>query len=243
MAGSMSIVLAIRALLRARGMTYRDLAHQLGLSEPTIKRDLGGGDFSLSRLDRICEVLDISLDELVEHGRASEPALTQLSQAQETALVSDPKLLLATYLIVNDWRFEQIMQTFRVDENDLVSLLLELDRLAVIEYRPPDRIRKLTARNFAWRRDGPVHAFFLGRIMPEFLDDRFEATGDAFHFVGGTLSEASRSRMKTAVDRLIGEFEALARQDAKLPFDARDGCCAMVALRKWEFSAFTRLRR
>ena len=56
---SAAVVDAIRAVLRERRMTYRDLAQALGLSEPTIKRDLGRGDFSLLRLDRICDVLDI----------------------------------------------------------------------------------------------------------------------------------------------------------------------------------------
>ncbi|WEN16360.1 helix-turn-helix transcriptional regulator [Rhodanobacter sp. AS-Z3] len=243
MAGSTAVVQAIRTILRERGMTYRDLAGLLGLSEPTVKRDLGQGNFSLRRLDRICEVLAVTVEDLIRNDRPFNTALTELSKKQEAALVADGKLLLVTYLIVNDWRFNEMMATFRIDENELISLLLKLDQLRIIEYRPPRRIRKLTARNFSWRKDGPVEGFFLSRVLPEFFDGPFDGAGDAFHFVGGTLSEASRARMKVAVARLVEEFEQLARNDARLPLETRDGCSAVIALRKWEFSEFTVLRR
>ncbi len=240
MADSTLIVQGIRAALRERGMSYRELARSLGVSEATIKRNLTRGDFDLERLDRICGVLELSLQELLD--RASKPdRLTQLSSAQEQALVRDPRLLLVTYLLVNDWRIADIIETFDLDENALVSILLELDRLKIIDFRPPDRIRKLTSRNFGWRRDGPVHTFFVERVAPEFL--RADGNEDSFHFAGGTLSVASRARVVRALDQLAREFEELARNDARLPLAARDGCSVLLVLRRWEFSEFTRLRR
>ena len=40
---------ALKAHLKARGMTYKDLAQSLGLSEPTIKRMFTACDCSLER--------------------------------------------------------------------------------------------------------------------------------------------------------------------------------------------------
>jgi transcriptional regulator with XRE-family HTH domain len=241
MSESKLVLQAIRDRLRARGLTYRDLAEKLGVSEPTVKRDLSRGDFPLSRLDRICEVLDVSLAEMLSEGRGEH--LTRLSEAQEQALVSDPKLLVVTFLAVNDWKFAEILATFRLDENELVSLLLRLDQLRIVDYRPPHRLRKLTARNFTWRRDGPVHAYFLARVVPEFFADRFDGAADDLHFIGGLLSEGSRRHVAASMARLAQEFEELAHRDARLPLAARDGCSAVLALRKWEFSEFTQLRR
>ena len=42
---------------------------------------------------------------------------------------------------------------------------------------------------------------------------------------------------------MAAEFEVLAHNDARLPLDDRNGCSAILALRAWEFSEFTRLRR
>ena len=243
MDGSRLVVQSIRALLRQRGITYRQLAELLDVSEPTIKRDFSRGDFSLSRLDRICAALDVSLGDLVLGNALPSAALTQLSERQERALVREPRLLVVTYLLVNDWKLSEVMSMFALDENALISILLRLDALQIIAYRPPHRIKKLTARNFSWRKDGPVHEFFVTRVAPEFLRARFDDPSDELHFIGGTLSAASLARLKMSITQLVQEFEELARQDSRLPLEVRDGCSALLALRKWEFSEFTKLRR
>jgi hypothetical protein len=45
------------------------------------------------------------------------------------------------------------------------------------------------------------------------------------------------------MDRVSREFDELARRDAALPLAERSSCSAVFALRPWEFSAFTALRR
>lgn len=242
MAASAALLRAIKATLRARGLTYRALARLLEVSEPTVKRDLSKGRFSLRRLDQICTVLDLTLADLMQSPEEHD-LVTQLTEAQELALVSQPRYLVATYLLVNDWKFREITEAFRMDENELIEILLHLDRLGIIEYRPPHRVRKLTARNFTWRPDGPVHGFFVTRFVPEFFQSAFDGGGDAFRFVGGTLSPGSLSRFKASLERLAVEFEELARNDARLPLAQRDGCSGILAVRSWEFSEFTRLRR
>jgi hypothetical protein len=169
--------------------------------------------------------------------------VTELSELQERALISDPKVLLVTYLLVNDWKFQDIVTAFALDENEYVNVLLRLDQLKIIEYRPPHRVRKLTARNFSWRKDGPVHKFFLTRFVPEYFQSAFEGAGDALRFVGGALSPESLVQFKMSLERLAAEFEVLARNDARLPLARRNGCSAVLAVRAWEFSEFTRLRR
>jgi hypothetical protein len=46
-----------------------------------------------------------------------------------------------------------------------------------------------------------------------------------------------------APERLAVAFEERARAAVRLPLAERDGCSAILAVRSWEFSAFTRLRR
>lgn len=238
----LAILTSIKAVLRARNMPYRDLARAIGISEATIKRDLSRGTFSLQRLDDICAALGVGLSDLVQAPDGRDLA-TELTKAQEIALAGDPKSLVVTYLILGDWKFNEIVSAFEMNENQLIEILLRLDRLGIIEYRPPHRMRKLTARNFSWRKDGPVHKFFVTRFVPEFFQSGFDAPGDAFRFVGGTLSPESAGRFKTSLERLAGEFEQLAHHDARLPLERRNGCSAILAVRSWEFSEFTRLRR
>lgn len=243
MATTATLIRAIKQQLHHQGITYRELARRLKVSEPTIKRDLARGDFTLSRLDKICNVLSVTIEDLASAQPARQLLLTQLTEQQERALVSNPKLLLVTYLIVNQWTRDEIVKTFQIEENGFISLLLTLDKLGIIEFRAPRGVRPLTARNFSWRKDGPVHEFFIQRVAPEYLRARFDGSGDEFHFIGGTLTRASLARFKGVLNQVAAEFEDLARKDAKLPLDERDGCTAMLTVRKWEFTEFTRLRR
>jgi transcriptional regulator with XRE-family HTH domain len=241
MSSTAVIVHGIKARLKARGLTYRELAKLIGVSEPTIKRDLGRGNFSLSRLDRICDALGVGIADLVQSEDLS--ALTELSEQQEQALATNPRALVVTYLIINDWKFDDIVSTFQFDANELVSVLLKLDKLRIVDFRPPNRVRKLTARNFSWRKDGAVQEFFLRRVIPEFFNAKFDLQGDEFRFVAGMLSRASMIRLQASIRRVAAEFEQLAHQDTRLPLADRDGCSAILTLRSWEFSEFSKLRR
>lgn len=242
MSNSKMLIGNLKALLKLRGVTYRDLARRLDLSEPTIKRDLSRGGFSLERLDQICDAVGIGLEELV-HPPAPGAMLTQLSDEQERAIVSRPKLLLVAYLTANDWRFQEILSTFQLSESELIDIVIKLERLGIAEFKPPNRIRKLTARNFSWRKDGPVHEFFLKRVVPEFFGGRFDGVGDELRFFGGLLTAESLMKFKAGIDRLALEFEELAHKDARRPLEERDSCSAILSLRSWEFSEFNKLRR
>lgn len=238
-----TIIEAIKRQLRAQGITYQVLARRLKVSEPTVKRDLARGDFSLSRLDEICAVLGVTIADLANEEPQRNLRITQFTHEQERALAADPKLLLLTYLLVNRWTIDDITEAIELSENDIVKLLLSLDQLGIVKFQPPRRVQTLTARNFSWRKDGPVHTFFLQRVVPEYFRMRFDGAGDEFYFVAGSLSQASRARFKSALNRLTAEFEELARHDARLPHEERDGCTAILALRDWQFSEFTRFRR
>jgi transcriptional regulator with XRE-family HTH domain len=237
------IIEAIKRQLRAQGITYQALARQLKVSEPTVKRDLARGDFTLSRLQEICSILGVTIADLANEEPARELRITQFTDEQERALTADPKLVLLTYLLVNRWSLDDIAESIELSENDLVVLLLALDKIGIVRFRPPRGVQLLTARNFSWRKEGPVHKFFLERVVPEYFRSRFDGAGDDFYFVAGSLSQASRARFKSALNRITAEFEELARQDARLPMDERAGCTAILALRDWQFSEFTRFRR
>lgn len=243
MAQAALLIGELKRYLKAQGMTYAQLATRLGLSESTVKRLFAKQTFSLRRLEQILSVVGLDIADLVELMNERREFLTELTPAQEDALLADPKLLLLTYLLVNGWQPPAIVEHYAIDAAELERLLIRLHRAKIIELLPSNRVKLLTARNFTWRRNGPVQRFFESEVQREFLAAPFTGAGEQFRFVGGLLSQASLAAMRQSIDRLAREFDELARRDALLPLDERRSCGAALAIRPWEFSKFAALRR
>ena len=237
------LVTALKRHLKAQGITYAALSKQLGLSESSVKRQFARQSFSLRRMEQILNLLGLEIEDLVGLMNERREFLTELTPEQEDALLADPKLLLTMYLLINGWTLPQITSTFAIDDPEAERLLIRLHRARIIELLPFNRVKLLTARNFTWRKNGPVQRFFVGEVQREFLDSSFAGTGEHLRFVAGLLSRASLAQLQQSIDRLAREFDELARRDAALPPAERASCSAVFALRPWEFSMFTALRR
>jgi len=237
------LVTELKRYLRAQGITYAALSKQLGLSESSVKRQFARQSFSLQRLEQILNLVGLEIADLVTMMNERREFLTELTPEQENALLADPKLLLMMYLLINGWSLAAITGTFAIDDAEAERLLIRLHRARIIELLPFNRVKLLTARNFTWRKDGPVQRFFVREVQREFLDSTFAGQGEHLRFVAGLLSRTSLASLTQSIDRLAREFDEAVRRDAALPHAERSSCSAVFALRPWEFSMFTALRR
>jgi len=117
------IVAELKRALRERGLTYSAVAGKLGLSVATVKRLFSNGDFSLQRVDLICELLGVGWREILERAHEHDAPTKQLTLSQEQEIVSDPKLLFVTWLVLNRTSFDEILQWYRFTRAELLRLL------------------------------------------------------------------------------------------------------------------------
>lgn len=237
------LVSELKRYLKAQGITYAELAERVGLSESSMKRLFANQSFTLQRLEQICNSVGLEVGDLVELMNERREFLTELTPEQEDALIADPKLLLMTYLLINGWTLPAIVEAFTIDMPEAERLLIRLHRAKIVELLPFNRVKLLTARNFTWRKNGPVQRFFETQVQHEFLAAPFAGQGEQFRFVVGLLSPAGLVQMQQSIDRLAREFDELSRRDAVLPISERRGCGAVFAIRPWEFSMISALRR
>ena len=234
---------ALKRLLKARGRTYAEAAVALELSEASVKRLFARGELSLERIERLCDWIGVELTDVVAASADVQPAVTELTLQQERELVRDPALLLAAFLALNRWSEAEILEAFRFTKPQLTLLLIRLERLGLVELMPFDRIKLRTARNFSWRKDGPIQRHFAERVLPEFIASRFDQPGERMWFVGGLLSRASVRKLHEALEALVRQLDELVAQDLSLPTKERHGVSLMLGLRPWEYSEFSKLRR
>src|SRR5919205_2255755 len=149
----------VKAALRQRGITYAQVAAALDLSESSVKRLFAHKDMPLTRLESICAVMELELADLFELAQSAQRRLTELTAEQERALVDDPKLLMVGVLVLSHWTVEQILEQYQLSQAQLVGLLTRLDRLRIIDLLPGNRIKVRLARNFNWRKGGPIQRF------------------------------------------------------------------------------------
>ena len=145
MAQTAMLLAELKRALREAGYTYRDLAAHLDVSEPTVKRMFSQANFTLGRLERCLAFVGLDFSELMERVNGRRDFLSELTREQEDALVGDPELFVITFLVLNRWKIEQIVERYNFTEQQVEKTLLMLNRLKLIELLPLNRYRLLTA--------------------------------------------------------------------------------------------------
>ena len=237
------LVDAMKACLRARGMTYGALAVKLAISEPTVKRMFSRGTFTLARIEQILEVIDLDLQELARLAREGSGRPGELSTEQEAALAQDERVFSVFWLVQNDWSFDEILAAFSVSRAQLTSVYARLARLKLIQWGPRERARLLVRRDFRWRDGGPVKKTYGPRVMSEFLDARFKAPLEFLRFESRVMSPESAAVLKRRLERVVLDFNELAEVDSSAPSGKRVGVALLTACRPWEFSVVHALKR
>jgi DNA-binding Xre family transcriptional regulator len=243
MSTTLDLVGTIKKELKAAQMTYADLAQALGMAESSVKRMLAKGDMSLSRVDEICRALKIDFAELARRVADAQPLLKEMTAEQERAVVADKKLLLVAICVLSQWTLEQITTAYRLSEAECVKYLAQLDRIGIIELRPLNRYRLKLAKTFRWRPHGPVMNYFREHALLDYFAGGFDASGEGVMLVHGSVSRALAPVFLERLQRVAQDFAQQHQTDQKLADKDREGYTLVLAMRSWEFEAFSMLRR
>jgi hypothetical protein len=233
----------LKVALRRRGLTYVDVGRRLGLSESSVKRVFAQKNLDLERLEQICGLMGLEIADLFELAHEAEKRATELTEAQERELVSDPKVLLVAVLALDHWSAARILETYRLSEAELVKTLTRLDRMRIIDLMPDNRIKVRLARNFAWRKAGPIQRYFEERLQQDFFESSFLGADELRVIINGGLSRRSIELLQGHIRRIAEEFDSLVSQDRHIDHEARVGASMVMAIRPWEPNLFVGLRR
>jgi len=237
------LVTALKAELRAAGITYADVARELGLAESSIKRVFAKGDMPLSRIDEVLQVLKMDFAELAARVVHAQPLRKELTLEQEKAVVADRKLLLMAICALSQWSYEQIVATYRITEAEAVAQLVMLDRLGIIELRPLNRYRLKVDKTFRWRADGPVMGFFREHVVDDYFAGGFDGEGETLMLVHGQIGRNLAGQFVERLQRLGQDFAQQHLADQRLPPERKRPYTLVLGMRSWLFAAFRDLKR
>jgi transcriptional regulator with XRE-family HTH domain len=226
------LVATIKRELKAQGLTYKDVARALKVSEASVKRVFASERFTVARLAQVSQLLGMTLAELLQESTSSLPPLDVLTRDQEAQLVSDDKLLLVAVCSLNHWSLTDITSVYDIPKPEAVRRLRILDRLGLIELLPGDRIRRRAKRSY-----------FSKQGLNDFLEGPFSPEDESLDFANGMLTRAAQAELKLELRRLRSKLVALHEQSIPAPLSEKDGIGLLLAIRQWEPPAFRRMRR
>jgi len=243
MSTTLDLVNALKAELKAAGITYAELAPQLGMAESSIKRIFAKGDMPLSRIDEICRVLKLDFADLARKVADAQPLRRELTLEQEKAVVADRKLLLVAICCLSQWTCEQILSNYTLTEPEVVKCLTQLDRLGVIELKPLNRYRLKLAKGFRWRPHGPVMQYFREQVVGDYYSGGFDGEGEMLMLVHGQIGKSLVNLFNERLQRVAQDFAQQHLADQKLPDSQRAPFTLVIGMRSWLFAAFRDLKR
>lgn len=243
MAQTASLVETLKRALKANGKTYVDVGKTLGLTEASVKRLFSEKNFSLQRLDQICQMMEMEISDLVQAMNENTSRISMLTEQQEQEIASDLTLLLITVCLLNRWSIDDITAHYEIDELQCIRYMTKLDRLKIIELLPKNKVKLLVAPNFHWIEDGPIQKFFQAKVEADFFNSRFAQDTELLIVANGMLSKSSNSVFQKKMKRLLHEFNELNTDDTGLPLDERHGTTVVLAIRQWEYGLFSQIRR
>ena len=238
-----AVVEALKRALKARGVTYAQVASTLGLSQASVKRLFSTGHFTLDRFEQVCELARTSITELARGLDGGQEEVEKLTLQQERSIMADRKLLLVAICALSHLSLEQITHTYSLSKAECIQLLVQLDRIGFLELLPNNLIKLRVTRAFSWLPDGPIQQYFKTRAQQEYFGSSFAKPGELMLVVSGVLSQTSNNAIVNRLRRIANEFTDMHHGDAHLPLGERRPATLVLAIRPWELGAFQDLRR
>ncbi|MEM8571002.1 MAG: helix-turn-helix transcriptional regulator [Pseudomonadota bacterium] len=201
--------------LHARGMTYADLAAQLELSEPTVKRIFAGKDCKFSRLLKVCDLLEIDLADVLNMAGRPEQTTPYLPYHVEAQLAADLPLFYFFILLRDTMPQEMIARRFDLSQQDIIRFGLALEKLGLAELMPDDRIRLSSESPVRFRHDGPLIPMIRAINLKFFSQvvSRPETETQMFFTISRRMLPATAEMISAEIRELQDRIGKLARQD------------------------------
>lgn len=221
----------LKKALKAKGVTYTELAETLRMTESGVKKMLNAKDISFRRVLQICDALDILPGQLFSLSERSSIEEVTLSPAQQDALLKSRNLLAVYWRITIEHcdlsEIEKLQHLSHVELKKLLDRLVSLDLLV-------HRKGEYKARHhgkFRWPDDSKI-ARALNREWSELTLSRSLEKGQGLHRLAVLRfsKEAHQGLLKkisTVIDEAVQESE---REELTLARSSLHNTTVLVAI-------------
>lgn len=128
--------------LKRNRLTYEDVAKELEVSVPTIKRWMGDGELTLTDLHRISKLLKMSLTEIhLLAEKVEEQKKEEFSQEQQEFLAKHPHYFAYFLQLSENNTPEQIQEKFKLTKSSTDKYLVKLEQKELIRVTTANKVK------------------------------------------------------------------------------------------------------
>lgn len=235
-----SLQTTLKGILSKKKIRTHDIASALNISLATAKRLLNSNDLSLNRVIQLCELADISFDQLIEINQSMQlQTYKNYSQCQEEFLSKHP----LHFLILSDLRANSelgtIAKNLQISINSLDSYLIDLEEEGFIK-KTNRGYEAIIEHGADWIRGGPLWTKFLPPLLTKFCEhfitNGYQDKNSFFDFASRKLSKNTLKQYKIELDQLSRKYAHLAKLESQT-LDKKDLVpmnCLFIFQENWD---------
>lgn len=230
---------ALKMILKQQKIRYGTVAQWLHLSESSVKRLFSNESLTLEQIETICSCLHLDFVRLVLIANPEEQLPELLEAEQESELAASPELFRIFYLLFRQWKVSHIAEFWKIPTSRITQMLLELERLKLIDLLPENRVRLRVSQRLKWIPNGPIAQLFRADVTNSFLGEFNEKNPEhLLLFIPCELSKGGAKRIQKRISQLAFEIGELSEIEAQLHKSESQGHGILLALRPWVHPLF-----
>lgn len=199
-----AIFVALKKQLKAKKVSYGELALRLEMSEANVKRIFSEEACSLARLSQICDAIQITLAELMRSVEDIEPESFTLTKEAQAFFAENMDYFVFFRQLEDGQGLKLIQEKNDLSPKEISRYLKKIEELGLIERHPGDRIKLVHSGYLHLSKDSLFMRRYFQRWVPHFFEKVMAPSEKHFAKIFSTgLSEKNRKE-------LIRDLEALA---------------------------------
>ena len=202
--------------LKNKKMKYEDLADKLGMSVSGLKKSLSAKDLSLARLQTICEVLGISLVQLLTLADDAKVQDVYLTDEQESLLLKNPDIFHLYWKL----RFEELplhkyIQMSKVGRDEIRSRLRRLEKVGLVKIDAKGDLEFSDKGMIRWNNYGPLVEFLNRKWSAELIESILQKKDPqiVLNLALLRVTEASFAELQNELRELVDRYSTRSKRD------------------------------
>ncbi len=203
------ILKALKLILKNKKMNYTDLSNQLGLSESGLKKMMTSNDISIHRLNKICQIIDISMIDLLKLSQTQVIENIEFTDRQTALLLKDSFALMIFWMLTIERKSPlEIKKSEKISAADFQKILYKLESVDLINTKG-----QITATHkglYRWGDSSPLVQKMNSEWSKLTLEKSLKKSAHHFHRLSYVqITKKDRDKIIEKISDLMNEIANL----------------------------------